>query len=109
MDQEKKQKVILGVVAALIIGAGGIWYTTRDSGTTETQAVQKDSGPKKRRGADVAATKKVGKKKRTAATVKKTASVQKTREVKERKTKEKRKRKVGKKKKKKKKIDAPAA
>lgn len=38
MDQQQKQKVMLGLCAALVAGAGGYFVVFRDSQSTATQA-----------------------------------------------------------------------
>ena len=49
MDDQKKQKVLIAVVAVLALGAGGYWFVGRDSGGSEQATVQiSQSGRKER-------------------------------------------------------------
>jgi hypothetical protein len=43
MDQEKKQKVMLGAVAVAILGAGGFWWFTSGSGRSGGE--EQNTGP----------------------------------------------------------------
>ena len=48
MDEQKKQKVLLALVAALVLGAGtSFWYFRRDSSSAGQQV--RDKGPAQRR------------------------------------------------------------
>ncbi|MCH8150076.1 MAG: hypothetical protein IH987_19195 [Planctomycetes bacterium] len=49
MAEDKKQKVILGVVAALVIGMGGYWFVLRDSGAGASNVAVGSGGGKTKR------------------------------------------------------------
>ncbi len=109
MDDQKKQKVILALVAVLVLGAGtSFWYFGRDSGSSAQKAGE--SGPAVRR--ERAATDGQGKdrsRRRVKATREKApVKVRATREVTENRKKSRKARGRGTKKVKKKKT-APAA
>ena len=53
MDQQKKQKVILAVLGALALGAGGYYFVLREPAANNAQA--KAAGPATRRERKVAA------------------------------------------------------
>ncbi len=54
MDEEKKQKVMIGVLAALVLGAGAYFFAFRDTGGPTKQAIK--TGPVVRRTPKKAAT-----------------------------------------------------
>ncbi len=109
MDQAKKQKVVLGVVVAALLGMGSYWAATRNSGSAQN-AVVKQTGERKLR-EQATGDKKKGKArgKRKRAKKEQRTAERTTREVKERKTTERKRRKLGTKKKKKKRTGGPAA
>lgn len=47
MDEQKKQKVMLGVLVAALLGAGGFWYMGRDANSNKQANVA--TGPTQRR------------------------------------------------------------
>lgn len=47
MDQQQKQKLMLGIVAVLALGAGGYYFVLRDSGESNQSSVTE--GPAERR------------------------------------------------------------
>lgn len=47
MDEQKKQKVMIAVLAAVVLGAGASFFAFRDSGASKAEAVK--SGPVARR------------------------------------------------------------
>lgn len=49
MDDAKRQKVMIGVLALLVIGAGGYWFLGRDSGAAPKMS---QSAPKERKKRD---------------------------------------------------------
>ena len=49
MEMDKKQKTMLGVLAALVIGAGGAWYVFNSGGSGSSMAVEQGSSEKKQR------------------------------------------------------------
>ena len=107
---EKKQKILLGVLGVLVLGMGSFWYFTRDTGSKNTRSDVSAQTERKSRYADSEKTVKT--KKRTRRTAKSTKSEPKeraTRVYKERETKSKRRRGGGKKKIKKKKFAPPLA
>ena len=48
MDQQQKQKVMIGVLAVLAIGAGSYWFLSGDSGPQQVQTNTSNEGPKAR-------------------------------------------------------------
>lgn len=48
MNKEKKQKVLLGVLVVLLLGAGSIWYFVRDTGPIEQEGTGGSSERKRR-------------------------------------------------------------
>lgn len=84
MDEQKKQKVIIGVLAVLMLGAGSFWYMSRE--TTDENMQQFKSGPvvrKERKKADQSA-KKTRKKRVAKAPSERKAFVRKQRDDSER-------------------------
>lgn len=69
MDQQKKQKIMIAVLAVLIVGAGSTyWFGFRDSGTQASQqTVRKSQGRKTREGYKKASDKKNKRKQRVVA------------------------------------------
>lgn len=49
MAEDKKQKVVLGVLAALVIGMGGYWFVLRDSGAGASNVAMESKGGKTKR------------------------------------------------------------
>lgn len=49
MDEQKKQKVLIGVVAVAALGAGGFWFAGRDTGGDTTAAVKSTTTGRKQR------------------------------------------------------------
>lgn len=47
MDEQKKQKILIGVLAVAILGAGGFWYMGRDASSNNQANVT--AAPTKRR------------------------------------------------------------
>lgn len=48
MDDAKRQKIMIGVLALLAIGAGGYWFLLRDSGPSQTVTQSAPTERKKR-------------------------------------------------------------
>lgn len=108
MTNDKKQKMLLGLLSVLILGAGS-WWMFRDTGSkTQQVATTGASEKKKRRTADTEK-KKTSRKTRKKATAKTETRERKTREVAERKTSAKKRRGKSKSKRKKKKDTQPPA
>jgi uncharacterized protein HemX len=108
MTQDRKQKVLLGVLVALILGAGTTWYVSRDSKTEQVTQTKQKIEKTRRGGSKVADTKKVRAKRKSS--VKEEVKAERSkRETKERKQQTKKRRKSNKKKKKKKNVDQRAA
>ena len=61
MDAQKRQKVMLAVVAVLALGAGSYWFLGRDSGGNKAAAIEE--GPVQRK-AKVASDEPVSKRKK---------------------------------------------
>lgn len=49
MDEQKKQKVMLGVLGALIVGMGAYYFVFRDSGPDVAQTQVQDTGERRSR------------------------------------------------------------
>lgn len=79
MDEAKKQKVMLAIIAVCVLGAGGAWFVFRDSGSEQTAATTRSSGQRKQR--RVTATN--DKKKRRTREVRQDSSGKKERRVRE--------------------------
>ena len=109
MTDDKKQKILLGVLGVLILGMGSWWFVFRDTGPkAEDTDESARAGPKERR----TATTSDDKEKRTRrkkAVAKTETRERKTREVATREAKVKERRSRGKKKRKKKKDRQPPA
>lgn len=65
MDEQKKQKVLIGVVAVLALGAGSYWYVGRDSGGESATVVKTGATKRKERTKDVTTGRKAGRKARS--------------------------------------------
>lgn len=110
MAADKKQKMLLGGLAVLILGMGSVWYFTRDTGTTSGVTFEERTGPKRRRQTATTQTKATRKKSRVRKTAKADPLEKKQRMVKkERRAGPKKQRKRGKRRIQKKKFAAPAA
>lgn len=48
MDEQKKQKILVGVMAALVLGTGGVWYMNRDDSSSSQRTVQNGSVQRKK-------------------------------------------------------------
>lgn len=48
MDPQQKQKVLIGVLAVLAIGAGSYYFLAGDSGPQQVQTATGDNAPKER-------------------------------------------------------------
>ena len=110
MDEQKKQKVLLALVAVVFLGAGSVWYFTRDTGVGSSASVQ--SGPvqrKVRNQSDQTVKKTSRKKKRVRRDATAEAVTRKERKTADRQTVERKKRKGRRDKKVKKEVIAPAA
>lgn len=74
MDAAKRQKVIIGVLAACALGAGGYFFVARDSGADARQAASKPfTGRKTRVAVDKPVRKARVKKKAPRTTIKTTS------------------------------------
>ena len=49
MEMDKKQKTMLGVLAVLVIGAGGAWYVFNSGGSSSNVVVDQGAFQKKER------------------------------------------------------------
>jgi len=65
MDEQKKQKVLIGVLAVVALGAGGYWFAARDSGGDSGGAITLGGGERKERTKTVATERKADRKERT--------------------------------------------
>ncbi len=63
MDETKRQKIILGVVAVLAIGAGTYYFVSRDTGPKGS--ARADAAPSQKRTRVIASKKKIAKKARS--------------------------------------------
>ena len=111
MDKAKKQKVILGVLAALVLGMGSVWFVVfREPETKKVVLDKKQTERTKRGGGDKAKeTKGTKRTKRKAITKDKKTAERTRRTATERKKVSRKKRKGRTKKIRKKKAEAPAA
>jgi len=65
MDEQKKQKVLIGVLAVVALGAGGYWFAGRDSGDDIAATITLGGTERKERTKEVASEEKVDRKSRT--------------------------------------------
>jgi len=109
VDEAKKQKVLIGVLAACIFGVGGVWFITRDTGPKKQTTARSSLDDRQRRGADAPALEKQERKTRETSAERTTKVERVERDPAERASTDRKKRAVGKKKIKKKTGGAPAA
>lgn len=110
MDEQKKQKVLLGVLAACILGAGSIFFLTRNSDNSGGSAQASTPAAKKTRATvDPQAKKERPKERATASADEAEPTEKRARDVEEEETREKKERGTGPQKKKKEKQQSPAA
>lgn len=80
MDEQKKQKVLVGILAVLILGAGSVWYMSRDDSSSSQQNVESGPAVRKQRKQSTQTVKKIRKKREQKASKTKTAVVRKQRD-----------------------------
>ncbi len=110
MDEQKKQKMLVGLLVVAVLGAGSAWYFTSGSDEGAAKAVDRGAGVRKTRDRSQKTDRKVARREKKQ----RKTSVEKAAERKERKTvdrasTERKKRKRGRGKKEKKQSIAPAA
>lgn len=105
---DKQKKILIGVLAALLLGAGSWYFVFSGGESAEERFVKKDRGPKRDRRAGATTTKKK-KRKRARADAKPEAREKRTREYDEVRKRPKKSRSKGSRKKKKKKNTTPMA
>ena len=95
MTDDKKQKVLIGVLAVLILGAGGYYFVFRDSGGNTGPQVEQAQVERKQRTAAPVETNKRTARRETAPQDAEPVAERQTREVEERATRTRERRKSG--------------
>jgi len=109
MDEQKKQKVLIGAVAVVALGAGGYWFVGRDSGGGAEKAIQVSTSGRRERKESANTDKRAERKKRDRKEAPKREAARRERAEVERKTTSRRKRSRSNRKKVKKESMVPAA